>query len=46
MTTIRDLLNDLINEVQTNMEKGELDYERKRDLLDEYTQTIKERIVG
>lgn len=48
MTTIRDLLNDLIEEVQdkTPMLQQKLTEEERENLLDEYIETIKERLIG
>lgn len=51
MTTIKDLLNDLIHEAISYGKKPMIDwYDSEKDFIDtklnEYTEIIKERIVG
>lgn len=49
MTTIRDLMNDFAEDIKDAALREDSEHtfdEEKSDLLDQYTITIKERIVG
>lgn len=47
MTTLRDLLRDLIHEVQNNEHEADPEeIKDEEDMLDEYIETIKAKIIG